>query len=81
VKLVVDYGIGMKYFILHGDLQPSHVMITAISIQRAKLTDFGLSPILKKGARVLGGSLSFGLSEAGCYDLPQVIGFCVMLQR
>jgi len=75
-QILCEVCCGLRYLheqnILHGDLKPSNVIIelpslesvsTAISIQRAKLTDFGLSPILKRGARVLGGSLRWMAPE------------------
>jgi len=75
-QILCEICCGLRYLheqnILHGDLKPSNVIIelpslesigTAVSIQRAKLTDFGLSPILKRGAQILGGSLRWMAPE------------------
>uniref|UniRef100_A0A7S4SUZ1 Protein kinase domain-containing protein n=1 Tax=Alexandrium monilatum TaxID=311494 RepID=A0A7S4SUZ1_9DINO len=67
-QLMLDVACALRYLhsqipqIVHGDLKGSNVLVEA-TIPRAKLVDFGLSRLLTKEAKPLGGSLAWMAPE------------------
>jgi len=69
-RLVIIMGVAraLSYLhgnmVIHGDLKPGNIVIEEIwSVPKAKLLDFGLSRVLTKRARPMGGSLKWMAPE------------------
>mmetsp|Transcript_14559 Transcript_14559/g.39998 ORF Transcript_14559/g.39998 Transcript_14559/m.39998 type:complete len:814 (-) Transcript_14559:47-2488(-) len=58
----LKYLHGLKPAVVHGDLKASNVLVETTT-QQAKLVDFGLSRVLTKSARPLGGTLRWMAPE------------------